>query len=77
MAKGRKPKKEVIAVIDSLELIKKSSGKLNKGSDGVVRQGTGIYQSRKRKKQLKKKTTRQYLSDYDRAIKLIDVSIMV
>lgn len=73
MGKRKKPKKEIIAVIKSLDLLKNSSKKLNKGSDAVVRQGTGVHQSKKRKGQLKKKTTRQYLSDYDRDIKLIDI----
>ncbi len=77
MAKRKKPKKEVISVLNSLDLMKKSSGKLNKGSDEIVRQGTGVHESKKRKKQLTKKTTRQYLSDYDRDIKLIDISIII
>lgn len=69
--KRKKPAREVIGVVTQLELIKKGANKLNKGSDAIVRQGTGMQESKKHKKQLRKKTTRQYLTDYDRGVELV------
>lgn len=66
--KRKKPVREVIGVITQLDLIQKGANKLNKGSDAIVRQGTGVQESKKHQKELKKKTTRQYLTDYDRGI---------
>lgn len=69
MSRKKKRKSEVIGIIRPAELIPHLPDKLNKGTDPIVRQGTGIHGSRKRKNLLKQKTTRQYLSEYDRVMR--------
>lgn len=66
----KKPGVLHLNTIKPLDLLQNSANKLNKGTDEIVRQGTGVQDSKKRKVQLKKQTTRQYLSDYGRVIQL-------
>lgn len=70
MSKHRKkPKTEMIGVIRPTDMIPYLPDKLNKGTDAIVRQGTGVHESKQRKAMMKKKTTRQYLSEYGRAMR--------
>lgn len=70
MTKRKKSQVLQVGTIRPIDLLQHASGKLNKGSDALVRQGTGVQESKKRKVEMKKKTTRQYLSDYGRVIQL-------
>ena len=70
----KKPGVLHLNTIKPLDLMQNSAGKLNKGTDEIVRQGTGVQESKKRKAQMKKQTTRQYLSDYGRVIQLNGVN---